>query len=215
MQDGDKGFLLRRLRRLDGEVALLSINYLLPELKDIVLQSDVMQLRGLAGPVFLRETATGCTEPDAPSKPLPPRKVYPSFLMYGFPASARDFHIIRARICGPSTTIRHGCIPMWCVSRSSIQQIPRAFSALNARNTTTSLTLPLDSTLSLWHGLYVQEGRVGQALRVCAPITIVGRMACWKLPEGKAGSRPGLLALTKGFLPRLSKLQDLECCDYA
>ncbi|CAN7756094.1 GntR family transcriptional regulator [Mesorhizobium sp. LjNodule214] len=46
MQDGEKGFLLRRLRRLDGKVALLSVNYLLPELKDIVLQSDVMQRRG-------------------------------------------------------------------------------------------------------------------------------------------------------------------------
>lgn len=46
MKDGDQGFYLRRLRRLDGKVALLSVNYLLPELKDIVLSSEVMQPHG-------------------------------------------------------------------------------------------------------------------------------------------------------------------------
>lgn len=46
LKDGDKGFLLRRLRRLDGKIALFSINYLLPELGDVVLQSEVMQPHG-------------------------------------------------------------------------------------------------------------------------------------------------------------------------
>ena len=46
MKDGDKGFLLRRLRRLDGKVALFSINYLLPELEDTIVHSEVMQPHG-------------------------------------------------------------------------------------------------------------------------------------------------------------------------
>lgn len=46
LNEGDKGFLLRRLRRLDGKVALLSVNYLLPELAEVVLKSEVMQPHG-------------------------------------------------------------------------------------------------------------------------------------------------------------------------
>jgi len=38
--------LLRRLRRLDGNLALYSINYLLPEFHDMILESEVMQPRG-------------------------------------------------------------------------------------------------------------------------------------------------------------------------
>jgi len=39
-------FLLRRLRRLDGNLALYSINYLLPEFEDIILKSEVVQPHG-------------------------------------------------------------------------------------------------------------------------------------------------------------------------
>lgn len=46
IKDGAKGFLLRRLRRLDGKVALFSINYLLAELGDIILKSEVMEPHG-------------------------------------------------------------------------------------------------------------------------------------------------------------------------
>lgn len=42
----DEGFLLRRLRRLDGQVALYSINCLLPELEPVVRNSSIMQARG-------------------------------------------------------------------------------------------------------------------------------------------------------------------------
>lgn len=45
-KEGDQGFLLRRLRRLDGKVALYSANWLLPELKDVILSSEVMQPQG-------------------------------------------------------------------------------------------------------------------------------------------------------------------------
>jgi GntR family transcriptional regulator len=38
--------LLRRLRRLDGNLALYSINYLLPEFHDMILASEVMQPHG-------------------------------------------------------------------------------------------------------------------------------------------------------------------------
>ncbi len=41
-----EGFLLRRLRRLDGRVAVYSINYLLPELEQVVLGSSAMQPDG-------------------------------------------------------------------------------------------------------------------------------------------------------------------------
>ncbi len=44
--EGAQGFMLRRLRRLDGKVALLSVNYLLPELRDVVLTSEVMLPHG-------------------------------------------------------------------------------------------------------------------------------------------------------------------------
>ena len=40
--DGEHGFRLKRLRRLDGILALYSENFLLPELEDIVRGSEVM-----------------------------------------------------------------------------------------------------------------------------------------------------------------------------
>lgn len=43
---GEKGFLLRRLRRLDGRLALYSENYLLPELETVVLGSSAMEPNG-------------------------------------------------------------------------------------------------------------------------------------------------------------------------
>lgn len=46
LKKGERGFLLRRLRRLDGKVALYSINYLLPELEKTVLGSAVMEPHG-------------------------------------------------------------------------------------------------------------------------------------------------------------------------
>jgi GntR family transcriptional regulator len=46
VSEGGRGFILRRRRRLDGKVALLSVNYLLPELGDVVLNSEVMQPHG-------------------------------------------------------------------------------------------------------------------------------------------------------------------------
>ena len=46
LKKGEQGFLLRRLRKLDGKLALYSINYLLPELGKIVLNSAVMQPHG-------------------------------------------------------------------------------------------------------------------------------------------------------------------------
>jgi GntR family transcriptional regulator len=42
----EKGFLLKRLRKLDGQVALFSENYLLAELHDIVTKSVIMTGRG-------------------------------------------------------------------------------------------------------------------------------------------------------------------------
>ena len=42
MKDGDQGYYLRRLRQLDGKMALLSVNYLVPELQKVVEASDVM-----------------------------------------------------------------------------------------------------------------------------------------------------------------------------
>ncbi len=43
LANGNDGFLLRRVRRLDGRVALYSVNYLLPELEKVILGSAVMQ----------------------------------------------------------------------------------------------------------------------------------------------------------------------------
>ncbi|MCA0432924.1 MAG: GntR family transcriptional regulator [Proteobacteria bacterium] len=40
------GFLLKRLRRLDGKLALYSENYLLPELQPVILGSDAVAPRG-------------------------------------------------------------------------------------------------------------------------------------------------------------------------
>jgi GntR family transcriptional regulator len=42
----ERGFLLKRLRKLDGQVALYSENYLLPSLHDVVTKSAIMQARG-------------------------------------------------------------------------------------------------------------------------------------------------------------------------
>ena len=46
LKKGERGFQLRRLRKLDGKLALYSINYLLPELEKVVLKSAVMQPHG-------------------------------------------------------------------------------------------------------------------------------------------------------------------------
>lgn len=46
LADGAEGFLLKRLRKLDGKVALYSENYLLPELEAVVRGSAVMQANG-------------------------------------------------------------------------------------------------------------------------------------------------------------------------
>lgn len=46
LERGEKGFLLRRLRRLDGRVALYSENYLLPELAAIVTGSAAVEPHG-------------------------------------------------------------------------------------------------------------------------------------------------------------------------
>ncbi len=46
LAEGEKGFRLRRLRRLDGALALYSENYLLPELEDTVRNSEVMAPHG-------------------------------------------------------------------------------------------------------------------------------------------------------------------------
>ena len=55
---GENGFLLRRVRRLDGRVALYSVNYLLPELEKIVLGSAVMHPQGSLNQV-LRQAGYG------------------------------------------------------------------------------------------------------------------------------------------------------------
>lgn len=44
--DGEGGFVLRRLRRLDGQLALYSVNFLLPELGGIIRESEVMLPHG-------------------------------------------------------------------------------------------------------------------------------------------------------------------------
>lgn len=46
LKKNEQGFLLRRLRRLDGKLALYSVNYLLPELGEIVLGSSAMRPDG-------------------------------------------------------------------------------------------------------------------------------------------------------------------------
>jgi GntR family transcriptional regulator len=40
------GFVLKRLRHLDGQVALYSINYLLPDIETVVRNSEVMTVGG-------------------------------------------------------------------------------------------------------------------------------------------------------------------------
>ena len=46
LKAGEKGFLLRRLRYLDGRAALYSENFLLPELKTVILGSSAMEPHG-------------------------------------------------------------------------------------------------------------------------------------------------------------------------
>jgi GntR family transcriptional regulator len=46
LKNGEQGFLLRRVRRLDGRVALYSVNYLLPELEETIFNSEVMTPQG-------------------------------------------------------------------------------------------------------------------------------------------------------------------------
>ncbi len=46
LADNEQGFRLRRLRRLDGALALYSENYMLPELEDVVRNSEVMAPHG-------------------------------------------------------------------------------------------------------------------------------------------------------------------------
>lgn len=46
LKNGEQGFLLRRVRRLDDRVALYSVNYLLPELEQIILNSEVKRPQG-------------------------------------------------------------------------------------------------------------------------------------------------------------------------
>ena len=46
LKNGEHGFLLRRVRRLNNKVALYSVNYLLPELEKVILNSEVMQPQG-------------------------------------------------------------------------------------------------------------------------------------------------------------------------
>lgn len=46
LKKGEKGFLLRRLRRLDGRIALYSVNYLLPELGKVVPGSSAVETDG-------------------------------------------------------------------------------------------------------------------------------------------------------------------------
>ena len=46
LDEGDPGFVLRRVRRLDGGVALYSINYLPPELESAIRESEVMSGSG-------------------------------------------------------------------------------------------------------------------------------------------------------------------------
>lgn len=50
----EKGFLLRRLRRLDGQLALYSENYLIPELANIVLESEAVEPHGSLNRVLQR-----------------------------------------------------------------------------------------------------------------------------------------------------------------
>lgn len=54
LQEGEKAFLLRRLRRLDGKVALYSINWLPAALEPAVMESEIMQHRGSLNRVLKR-----------------------------------------------------------------------------------------------------------------------------------------------------------------
>jgi len=54
LNEGDAGFVLRRVRRLDGKVALFSINYLLPEVESLIIDSEVMTSSGSLNKVLER-----------------------------------------------------------------------------------------------------------------------------------------------------------------
>ncbi len=43
LQNKENGYVLARLRRLDGRVALYSVNYMLPEIQDVLLPSGVIE----------------------------------------------------------------------------------------------------------------------------------------------------------------------------
>jgi len=58
LSNGEKGFLLRRVRRLDNRVALYSVNYLLSELENVILGSSVMEPQGSLNRV-LRQSGYG------------------------------------------------------------------------------------------------------------------------------------------------------------
>jgi GntR family transcriptional regulator len=58
LSNGEEGFLLRRVRRLDGRKALYSVNYLLPELESVILGSEVMKPQGSLNRV-LRQAGYG------------------------------------------------------------------------------------------------------------------------------------------------------------
>jgi GntR family transcriptional regulator len=46
VENGTQGFKLARVRRLDGKLVLFSVNYLLPEIEDVVRASDVITSGG-------------------------------------------------------------------------------------------------------------------------------------------------------------------------
>lgn len=58
LKNGEQGFLLRRVRKLDDRVALYSVNYLLPELEKILPGSEVMRPQGSLNRV-LRQAGYG------------------------------------------------------------------------------------------------------------------------------------------------------------
>lgn len=54
LAEGEQGFRLHRLRRLDGALALYSENFMLPELEDVVRNSEVMAPHGSLSRVLRR-----------------------------------------------------------------------------------------------------------------------------------------------------------------
>lgn len=60
LAEGSSGFVLRRVRRLDGKVALYSVNYLPPELGELILDSEVMSAEGSLNRVLRRGGYVPC-----------------------------------------------------------------------------------------------------------------------------------------------------------